>query len=70
MNVVVPGVIQTPWRDGMPGPVREGVSASAAACPAGRTRIPSDIAAAAALLIGSGYVTGAVIPRDSSLRLR
>lgn len=70
VNAVAPGVIQTPWWDGMPEPVREGVFASAAACPAGRAGIPDDVAAAVALLIGSCYITGAVIPCDGGLRLR
>ncbi len=70
VNVVAPGVIQTPWWDGMPEPVREGVFASAAASPAGRTGVPDDVAAAVALLIGSGYITGAVIQCDGGLRLR
>jgi len=70
VNVVAPGVIETPWWAGMPGPVRDGVFASAAAAPAGRTGTPDDVAAVVALLIGSGYVTGAVIPCDGGLRLR
>jgi NAD(P)-dependent dehydrogenase (short-subunit alcohol dehydrogenase family) len=70
VNVVAPGVIQTPWWDGMPEPVRAGVYASAAACPAGRTGTPDDVAAAVALLIDSGYITGAVIPCDGGLRLQ
>jgi NAD(P)-dependent dehydrogenase (short-subunit alcohol dehydrogenase family) len=54
----------------MPGPVRDGVFAAAVAAPAGRTGTPGDVAAVVALLIGSGYVTGAVIPCDGGLRLR
>jgi NAD(P)-dependent dehydrogenase (short-subunit alcohol dehydrogenase family) len=70
VNAAAPGVIQTPWWDGMPDPVREGVFAGAAACPAGRAGTPDDVAAAVALLLGSGYITGAVIPCDGGLRLR
>jgi len=70
VNVVAPGVIETPWWAGMPGPVRDGVFATAAAAPAGRTGTPDDVAAVVALLIGSGYVTGTVIPCDGGLRLR
>jgi NAD(P)-dependent dehydrogenase (short-subunit alcohol dehydrogenase family) len=69
VNVVAPGVIETPWWRGMPGPVREGVFATAAAAPAGRTGTPDDVAAVVALLIDCGYVTGAVIPCDGGLRL-
>jgi NAD(P)-dependent dehydrogenase (short-subunit alcohol dehydrogenase family) len=70
VNAVAPGVIETPWWAGMPGPVRDGVFAAAAAAPAGRTGTPDDVAAVVALLTGSGYVTGAVIPCDGGLRLR
>ena len=70
VNVVAPGVIETPWWAGMPGPVRDGVFANAAAAPAGRTGTPDDVAAVIALLIGSSYVTGTVIPCDGGLRLR
>ena len=70
VNVVAPGVIETPWWADMPGPVREGVFANAIAAPAGRTGTPDDVAAVVALLIDSGYVTGAMIPCDGGLRLR
>jgi NAD(P)-dependent dehydrogenase (short-subunit alcohol dehydrogenase family) len=70
VNAVAPGVIETPWWAGMPGPVRDGVFANAAAAPAGRTGTPDDVAAVVALLIGSSYVTGTVISCDGGLRLR
>lgn len=70
VNVVASGVIETPWWAGVPGPVRDGVFANAVAAPAGRTGTPDDVAAVVALLIDSGYVTGAVIPCDGGLRLR
>jgi NAD(P)-dependent dehydrogenase (short-subunit alcohol dehydrogenase family) len=69
VNVVAPGVIETPWWAAVPEPVREGVFARAAAAPAGRTGTPDDVAAVVALLIDSDYVTGAVIPCDGGLRL-
>jgi NAD(P)-dependent dehydrogenase (short-subunit alcohol dehydrogenase family) len=69
VNVVAPGVIETPWWAAMPEPVRRGVFARAAAAPAGRAGTPDDVAAVVALLIDSGYVTGAVIPCDGGLRL-
>jgi NAD(P)-dependent dehydrogenase (short-subunit alcohol dehydrogenase family) len=70
VNAVAPGVIETPWWAGMPGPVRDGVFANAAAAPAGRTGTPDDVAAVVTLLIGSSYVTGTVISCDGGLRLR
>jgi NAD(P)-dependent dehydrogenase (short-subunit alcohol dehydrogenase family) len=69
VNVVAPGVIETPWWAGMPEPVREGVFARATTAPAGRTGTPDDVAAAVALLIDSSYVTGTVLPCDGGLRL-
>ena len=69
VNVMAPGVIQTPWWAGMLEPVREGVFARATAAPAGRTGTPDDVAAVVALLIDSDYVTGTVIPCDGGLRL-
>jgi NAD(P)-dependent dehydrogenase (short-subunit alcohol dehydrogenase family) len=69
VNVVAPGVIETPWWAGMPEPVREAVFVSATAAPAGRTGAPDDVATVVALLIDSSYVTGAVIPCDGGLRL-
>lgn len=44
LNVVAPGVIQTPWRACMPEPVRDGVFARAAEVPAGRVGTPDDVA--------------------------
>jgi NAD(P)-dependent dehydrogenase (short-subunit alcohol dehydrogenase family) len=70
VNVVAPGVITTPWWAAMAEPVRDAVFASAAAAPAGRTGTPEDVAAVVALLIGSDYVTGTVIPCDGGLRLK
>jgi NAD(P)-dependent dehydrogenase (short-subunit alcohol dehydrogenase family) len=70
VNAVAPGVIETPWWAGMPGPVRDGVFAAAAAAPAGRTGTPDDVAAVVALLVDSSYVTGTVIACDGGLRLR
>jgi NAD(P)-dependent dehydrogenase (short-subunit alcohol dehydrogenase family) len=70
VNAVAPGVIETPWWGRMPGTVRDGVFGAAAAAPAGRAGTPDDVAAVVALLIGSSYVTGTVIPCDGGLRLR
>jgi NAD(P)-dependent dehydrogenase (short-subunit alcohol dehydrogenase family) len=70
VNAVAPGVIETPWWAGLPGPVRDGVFAAAAAAPAGRAGTPDDVAAVVALLVDSDYVTGSVIACDGGLRLR
>jgi NAD(P)-dependent dehydrogenase (short-subunit alcohol dehydrogenase family) len=69
VNLVAPGVIETPWWAEMPEPVRAAVFANAIAAPAGRTGTPDDVATTVVLLIDSEYVTGAVIPCDGGLRL-
>jgi NAD(P)-dependent dehydrogenase (short-subunit alcohol dehydrogenase family) len=70
VNLVAPGVIETPWWAEMPEPVRAAVFANAIAAPAGRTGTPDDVATTVVLLIDSEYVTGAVNPCDGGLRLR
>jgi NAD(P)-dependent dehydrogenase (short-subunit alcohol dehydrogenase family) len=70
VNAVAPGVIETPWWDNLPAPVRDGIFANTASAPLGRTGRPEDVASVVALLIDSDYVTGAVIPCDGGLRLR
>ena len=61
-NAVSPGVIDTPWWDGMPEQQRAAFfEASAAGAPAGRVGQPEDVADAVFYLAGSGFVTGTVL---------
>jgi len=62
VNAVAPGVIDTPWWDGMPAEAKaEHFRRARETLPAGRVGSPDDVAAAIALCIDSGFVTGSVI---------
>lgn len=62
VNAVSPGVIDTPWWDGLPQDQRAGLFASvAAATPVKRVGRPQDVAEAVLYLTGSGFVTGTVL---------
>jgi NAD(P)-dependent dehydrogenase (short-subunit alcohol dehydrogenase family) len=62
VNAVSPGVIDTPWWDGLPHDQRAGLFASvAAATPVKRVGRPEDVAEAVLYLTGSSFVTGTVL---------
>jgi NAD(P)-dependent dehydrogenase (short-subunit alcohol dehydrogenase family) len=62
VNAVSPGVIDTPWWDGLPADQRAVFFASvAAATPVGRVGRPLDVAEAVLYLAGAGFVTGTVL---------
>ena len=62
VNAVSPGVIDTPWWDGLPRDQKAGLFASvAAATPVKRVGRPRDVAEAVLYLTGSGFVTGTVL---------
>jgi len=63
VNAVSPGVVRTPWWDGMPAEQREGLFAGiAAATPVGRVGEPEEVAQVIRLLVTNGFLTGTVIP--------
>jgi NAD(P)-dependent dehydrogenase (short-subunit alcohol dehydrogenase family) len=65
VNVISPGLVDTPTYDGMPAERREAMfDRRAAAQPVGRTGTPDDIANAALFLMTNGYVTGQIIVVD------
>jgi NAD(P)-dependent dehydrogenase (short-subunit alcohol dehydrogenase family) len=62
VNAVSPGVIDTPWWDGLPADQRAGLFASvAAATPVKRVGRPQDVAEAVLYLARSSFVTGTVL---------
>ena len=70
MNGVSPGVIDTPWWDGMPKEQKETLfEAYAAKTPVGRVGQPDDVAEAIAFLIANSFMTGHMLICDGGLRL-
>ncbi|NEX61249.1 SDR family oxidoreductase [Noviherbaspirillum galbum] len=70
VNVVSPGLVDTPAYDGMPAEAKAGMFAGAAkSLPAGRTGTPEDIAAAIVYLLGNGFTTGAILDVDGGARM-
>jgi NAD(P)-dependent dehydrogenase (short-subunit alcohol dehydrogenase family) len=70
VNVVSPGMTDTPAYAGMPQAQREGMFAAVAAhLPARRIGRPADLAAAVLHLLGNGYVTGTVLDVDGGALL-
>ncbi|MDN7486750.1 short-chain dehydrogenase [Burkholderia sp. AU31652] len=70
VNAVSPGVVKTPWWNGLPDDARQAFfEQHASALPVGRIGEPDDVAQAIAFLIGNGYTTGSVIECDGGLHL-
>lgn len=65
VNVVAPGVVDTPWWSFLPSDQREAqFSAAGQQVPAGRVGTGADVAAAIGYLIDADYVTGSILPVD------
>jgi NAD(P)-dependent dehydrogenase (short-subunit alcohol dehydrogenase family) len=70
VNVVSPGLVDTPAYDGMPKETKAGMFAGAAkSLPVGRTGTSDDIAQAVVFLIGNGFTTGALLDVDGGARM-
>ncbi|MEV6116545.1 SDR family oxidoreductase [Streptomyces sp. NPDC052109] len=62
INAVSPGVVDTPWWDGVPAEQRQSLfDGYAAITPVGRVGRPEDIARAIHMLAANGFVTGVVL---------
>ncbi|RWA65842.1 SDR family oxidoreductase [Mesorhizobium sp.] len=69
VNVVAPGVIDTPWWDFLPDDQRQAVFAEyAGKTPVGRIGRAEDVADAIAFLVSNGFMTGQVLTCDGGLR--
>lgn len=69
VNVVAPGVIDTPWWHFLPDEQRQAVFAGyAGKTPVGRIGRAEDVAGAIAFLVSNGFVTGQVLTCDGGLR--
>ncbi|WP_027051042.1 SDR family oxidoreductase [Mesorhizobium erdmanii] len=69
VNVVAPGVIDTPWWDFLPEGQRQAVFAEyAGKTPVGRIGRAEDVASAIAFLVSNGFMTGQVLTCDGGLR--
>jgi NAD(P)-dependent dehydrogenase (short-subunit alcohol dehydrogenase family) len=65
VNVVSPGVVDTPWWSFLPDDQRQAqFAALAESLPAKRVGQPGEVADAIRYLIGATYVTGSILPVD------
>ncbi|MGZ4468966.1 MAG: SDR family oxidoreductase [Nocardioidaceae bacterium] len=70
VNVVAPGLVDTPAYDAVPEEIRRGMYASyAAAVPAGRVGTAADVASAVLFLVTSPWVTGTVLDVDGGVHV-
>ena len=69
VNVVSPGLVDTPAYDGMPAEAKAGMLANAAkSLPVGRTGVPDDIAQCVEMLISNTFATGMLLDIDGGAR--
>lgn len=69
VNVVSPGLVDTPAYDGMPAEAKAGMFAGAAkSLPVGRTGVPDDIAQCVEMLVSNTFATGVLLDIDGGAR--
>ncbi|MGZ4658970.1 MAG: SDR family oxidoreductase [Blastococcus sp.] len=70
VNVVAPGLVDTPAYDGVPAEIRQGMYAGyAAGVPAGRVGTAADVASAVLFLLTTPWVTGSVLDVDGGVHV-
>jgi NAD(P)-dependent dehydrogenase (short-subunit alcohol dehydrogenase family) len=70
VNGVSPGVVDTPWWDGLPAEARDAYFAAAAqTLPTGRVATADDLAEAVVLVATNPNITGTVLESDGGARL-
>jgi NAD(P)-dependent dehydrogenase (short-subunit alcohol dehydrogenase family) len=71
VNMVAPGVIDTPWWHRVPDAQRSRLfEEMGAAVPAGRVGTAADVAEVIVMLAGNTFITGSVIDVDGGWKLR
>lgn len=69
VNVVSPGLVDTPAYDGLPAEAKSGMFAAAAkSLPVGRTGVPDDIAQCVEMLLSNTFATGMLLDIDGGAR--
>ena len=69
VNVVSPGLVDTPAYDGMAADAKAGMFAGAAkSLPVGRTGVPDDIAECVEMLVSNTFATGMLLDIDGGAR--
>jgi NAD(P)-dependent dehydrogenase (short-subunit alcohol dehydrogenase family) len=70
VNAVSPGIVDTPWWDGMDAAVKQGFFAAAEkTLPVRRVGAPAEVAALIALVAQTGFITGSVYQIDGGSHL-
>ncbi|MBV8502617.1 MAG: SDR family oxidoreductase [Paucibacter sp.] len=70
VNVISPGLVDTPAYDGLPADAKAGMFDRAAkSLPVGRTGVPDDIAQCVEMLVGNGFATGMLLDIDGGARM-
>ncbi|MFC9604192.1 SDR family oxidoreductase [Streptomyces niveus] len=70
VNVIAPGLVETPAFDDVPEDVRSRLLGQyIASVPVGRVGLPEDIASTAVFLMSNGYATGSVVDVDGGVAL-
>jgi NAD(P)-dependent dehydrogenase (short-subunit alcohol dehydrogenase family) len=70
VNVIAPGLVDTPAYAAMPDQMRRDMlDGYAAMVPAGRAGLPEDVATAALFLMGNSFVTGTVLDVDGGVQV-
>ena len=70
VNVVAPGLVDTPAYDGVPDEIRQGMFAGyASSVPAGRVGTAADVASAVLFLVNTPWVTGTVLDVDGGVHV-
>ena len=70
VNVIAPGLLDTPAYDGLPAEIRQGMfDGYAGSVPAGRVGTAADVAGAALFLMAADWVTGTVLDVDGGVQI-